>query len=57
MSIVYHAETKTFYLDTAASTYAFQISQQGHLLHLHYGEKIAHDDFSYICMNFSIIFC
>lgn len=51
MSIAFCSETKTFFLDTLSSTYAFKVSDTGHLLHLHYGDKIAHDDISYVCME------
>lgn len=48
MAIHYNADTKTFHLETAASSYVIQISEVGHTLHLYYGSKIAREDISYI---------
>lgn len=48
MSIIFDEKTKIFYLESKNSSYIFQISEIGHLLHLHYGNRIANDDISYL---------
>lgn len=40
MSIVFDSEKKIFKLDTATSSYIFQIYEQDYLVHLYYGSKI-----------------
>lgn len=38
--ITFRESDRTFYLDTAATTYLMMIDEQGHLEHVHYGAKI-----------------
>ena len=43
MAIYFDKETKTFYLEGKASTYAFFINNYGYAEHLYYGKKIHRD--------------
>ena len=40
MAIIFDSEKKIFKLDTATSSYIFQIYEQDYLVHLYYGAKI-----------------
>lgn len=40
MSIVFDSEKKIFKLDTATSSYIFQVYEQNYIVHLYYGAKI-----------------
>ncbi len=46
--ITFNEATKTFKLDTPATTYSLFISKKGYLSHVYYGTKIADDDITYI---------
>lgn len=47
MAIYFDKQTKTFYLESKESTYAFRVSEFGFLNHLYFGKKIARDDLNY----------
>ena len=40
MPIIFDSEKKIFKLDTAPSSYVFEIYEQNYLVHLYYGAKI-----------------
>ena len=40
MPIIFDSEKKIFKLDTATSSYIFEIYEQNYLVHLYYGAKI-----------------
>ncbi len=44
MGIYFNEQTKTFYLETATTSYVFGLNEEGFLKHLHYGGKIARED-------------
>ena len=44
MSITYVAQTKTFFLNTSSSTYAFCVRETGRLVHLYYGPTVGQED-------------
>lgn len=44
MSISFNSEKKIFKLDSLNSTYAFQVFDEGYLIHLYYGAKIPDDN-------------
>ncbi len=48
MSIIYDENKKVFKLDTAKSTYAFHVTNDGTLLHLYYGAKIPETDITHM---------
>lgn len=48
MSIRFNEENKTFYLTGKECSYAFSVNEQGFLVHLHYGKKIAEADLAYL---------
>ena len=47
MAIYFDKQTKTFYLESKESTYAFRVCEFGFLNHLYFGKKIARDDLNY----------
>lgn len=49
MSIAYHAETRSFQLDTPNTSYVLGVQDKaGYLLHYYYGRKIQNTDVSYL---------
>ena len=48
MPITYYPEHRLFKLDTSLSTYAFQVYDEGYLIHLYSGAKIPDTDLSYL---------
>ncbi len=48
MPIIYHAEKRSFRLDTATSTYLFRINEAGFLVHQHYGARLPDVDLSHL---------
>lgn len=48
MAARYNAETKTFILETANSSYIMKVSRYGNLLHLYYGSRIPDEDLDYL---------
>lgn len=48
MTIIYNDKTKTFYLNTQNTTYAFMVNELGALEHLYYGAKIANDNLEHL---------
>lgn len=47
MAIHYNQQTRTFYLESKDTTYAFCISEYGFLNHLYYGKRISRMDLRY----------
>ncbi|MCI8387707.1 MAG: alpha-galactosidase [Clostridiales bacterium] len=52
MSIIYNEANRTFKLDTPSSSYVFEISPKGYLLHLYYGAYVPDVDLDYLRMKF-----
>ncbi len=48
MAIKYNADTKTFILETADTSYLMKVSRYGNLLHMYYGAKIPDQDLDYL---------
>lgn len=48
MAARYNAETKTFILETAHSSYIMKVSRYGNLLHMYYGSRIPDEDLDYL---------
>ena len=48
MAARYNAETKTFILETAHSSYMMKVSRYGNLLHMYYGSRIPDEDLDYL---------
>lgn len=48
MAIKYNADTKTFVLETADTSYLMKVSRYGNLLHMYYGAKIPDQDLDYL---------
>ena len=48
MAVRYNAETKTFILETAHSSYMMKVSRYGNLLHMYYGSRIPDEDLDYL---------
>ncbi len=48
MAIKYNADTKTFALETADTSYLMKVSRYGNLLHMYYGAKIPDQDLDYL---------
>lgn len=48
MAIKYNADTKTFILETADTSYLMKVSRYGNLLHLYYGARIPDQDLDYL---------
>ena len=48
MAARYNAETKTFILETADSSYIMKVSRYGNLLHMYYGSRIPDEDLDYL---------
>lgn len=48
MSIFFHEQTRTFYLNGKNITYAFRINHQNYAEHLYFGAAIANDDLSHL---------
>lgn len=46
MSIRFHCESRTFFLDTQHTSYVMQVGPYGHLLHLYYGPSVGEGDFT-----------
>ena len=46
MSIRFHCESRTFFLDTQHTSYVMQVNPYGHLLHLYYGPSVGEGDFT-----------
>ena len=46
--ITFNKATRSFRLDTAASTYCILISEKGYIAHTYYGPSIGNDDVSYL---------
>ena len=51
MNIVYREETKTFYLNTKNTTYAFFVNETLALEHLYYGSTISNEDLRGSCFR------
>ncbi len=51
MSIIFNEETKTFYLHTANTTYAFFVNEIQALEHLYYGASIPENDLRHLCFR------
>ena len=43
MGIAYQEEKRIFTLETASTTYQFQVDAYGFLIHLYYGKKVSGD--------------
>ncbi|OUQ19780.1 alpha-galactosidase [Lachnoclostridium sp. An14] len=48
MAVRYNADTKTFILETANSSYLMEVSRYGNLLHMYYGARIPDEDLDYL---------
>lgn len=48
MPIHFFEENRVFKLDTAGSSYAFEVHPEGYLLHLYYGSRIEDTDLGYL---------
>lgn len=48
MAIRYHAESKTFILETRDSSYYMKVSRYGNLLHLYYGDRLPDESLDYL---------
>ena len=51
MDIIFESTTRTFYLNTKNSTYAFFINELGVSEHLYYGKRIPQQDLRGICFR------
>ena len=47
MAIIFKESTKTFYLESKETTYAFYINKIGFPEHLYFGKRVAHDALNY----------
>lgn len=48
MAIRYHADSRTFILETRDSSYLMKVSRYGNLLHLYYGDRIPDENLDYL---------
>lgn len=51
MAIFFDEQTKTFYLESKDTSYAFGIHECGCLQHLYYGKRVARDELRYIASS------
>ena len=51
MPVIFDSEKKIFKLDTPSSSYIFEVSPTGYLLHLYYGAYVPDTDLDYLRMR------